>query len=223
MSFHDAIPDRDGWNTHKRESLFVNPYLEIQRVHVSSPARPEPFEWTVCHRKAGVVIAAQTPEGGFVMIRQERVPIRRTIWEFPAGQIDEATGHTWEAIVATGLRELQEETGYELAAGGVVAPMHHYVSSPGFTDEHCHQIWVRGAVPFQGDIGSYRQYLINHEVGHAIGYTTHEPCERNGALAPIMMQQTFSTSDNDAARFDPESVNPDGKTCRFNPWPYPIA
>jgi len=152
MSFHDAIPDRDGWNTHKRESLFVNPYLEIQRVHVSSPARPEPFEWTVCHRKAGVVIAAQTPEGGFVMIRQERVPIRRTIWEFPAGQIDEATGHTWEAIVATGLRELQEETGYELAAGGVVAPMHHYVSSPGFTDEHCHQIWVRGAVRVSGEL-----------------------------------------------------------------------
>jgi hypothetical protein len=83
--------------------------------------------------------------------------------------------------------------------------------------------WVRGAVPFQGDIGSYRQYLINHEVGHAIGYTTHEPCERNGALAPIMMQQTFSTSDNEATRFDPESVKPDGKTCRFNSWPYPIA
>ncbi len=83
--------------------------------------------------------------------------------------------------------------------------------------------WVRGAVPFQGDIGSYRQYLVNHEVGHAIGYTTHEPCDKNGGLAPIMMQQTFSTSDNDAARFDPGSVKPDGKTCRFNPWPYPIA
>ena len=83
--------------------------------------------------------------------------------------------------------------------------------------------WVRGAMPFQGDIGSYRQYLINHEVGHAMGYTTHEPCERNGALAPIMMQQTFSTSDNDASRFDPGSVQPDNKTCRFNAWPYPIA
>jgi len=147
MALHNSIPDEDGWDTHKRESLFVNPYLEILRVHVSSPSRPEPFEWTVCHRKAGVVIAAQTPEGGFVMIRQERVPIRQTIWEFPAGQIDEPTGHTWEAIVATGLRELQEETGYEMAPGGVVTPMHHYVSSPGFTDEHCHQIWVRGAVP----------------------------------------------------------------------------
>ena len=83
--------------------------------------------------------------------------------------------------------------------------------------------WVRGAVPFQGDIGSYRQYLVNHEVGHAIGYQHHEPCDNNGALAPVMMQQTFSTANNDAAKFDPEWVPADGKVCRFNPWPYPIA
>ena len=38
-----------------------------------------------------------------------------------------------------------------------------------------------------------------------------------------MMQQTFSTNNNDEARFDPDTVTPDGKTCRFNPWPYPIA
>lgn len=83
--------------------------------------------------------------------------------------------------------------------------------------------WVRGAVPFQGDVGSYRQYLINHEVGHAIGYEHHEPCDKSGSLAPVMMQQTFSTSDDDASRFDPDYVKADGKTCRFNPWPYPIA
>ena len=59
--------------------------------------------------------------------------------------------------------------------------------------------WVRGAVPFQGDVGSYRQYLINHEVGHAIGYQRHEPCGENGELAPVMMQQTFSTNNNDDA------------------------
>ncbi|WP_158015791.1 DUF3152 domain-containing protein [Mycobacterium basiliense] len=83
--------------------------------------------------------------------------------------------------------------------------------------------WVRGAVPFEGDIGSYRQYVINHEVGHAIGYLRHEACDKQGGLAPVMMQQTFSTSNDDAAQFDPDFVKADGKTCRFNPWPYPIA
>lgn len=83
--------------------------------------------------------------------------------------------------------------------------------------------WVRGAIPFQGDIGSYRQYLINHEVGHAIGYRHHEACDEDGALAPIMMQQTFSTANEDAAKFDPDRITSDGNTCRFNPWPYPIA
>ena len=77
--------------------------------------------------------------------------------------------------------------------------------------------WVRGAVPFQGDIGSYRQYLINHEVGHAIGYQQHEPCAENGALAPVMMQQTFSTSNNDDARFDPESVRPTARPAASTP------
>ncbi|WP_083864002.1 DUF3152 domain-containing protein [Nocardia exalbida] len=82
--------------------------------------------------------------------------------------------------------------------------------------------WVRGALAFEGDIGSYRQYLINHEVGHAIGYHQHQPCETDGGLAPVMMQQTFGTKNDDIASLDPHGVVPmDGKHCRFNPWPYP--
>ncbi|MCM6775685.1 DUF3152 domain-containing protein [Nocardia sp. CDC159] len=84
--------------------------------------------------------------------------------------------------------------------------------------------WVRGAVSFEGDIGSYRQYLINHEVGHAIGYHEHQPCGTDGGLAPVMMQQTFGTRNNDIAKLDPQGVVPmDGKKCRFNPWPYPTG
>ena len=82
--------------------------------------------------------------------------------------------------------------------------------------------WVRGAVSYQGDIGSYRQYLVNHEVGHAIGFRQHQPCASDGGLAPIMMQQTFGVADNDVSALDPQGVVPaDGRTCRFNPWPFP--
>lgn len=84
--------------------------------------------------------------------------------------------------------------------------------------------WVRGALPFQGDIGSYRQYLINHEVGHAIGYPEHVPCEEDGGLANVMMQQTLSTANDEIAQLDPGGVvQPDGLVCRYNPWPYPRA
>ncbi|MBC3185881.1 DUF3152 domain-containing protein [Corynebacterium sp. zg-331] len=82
--------------------------------------------------------------------------------------------------------------------------------------------WVRGATPFQGDVGSYRQYLINHEVGHGLGFAMHEPCGGNGELAPVMMQQTLSLNNSQLAGFDPDEVySDDNATCKYNPWPYP--
>ncbi|MBV8967089.1 MAG: DUF3152 domain-containing protein, partial [Mycobacteriaceae bacterium] len=91
---------------------------------------------------------------------------------------------------------LREGCGYEI-------PVETSCYNPAYGPQTQHRVfinearWVRGAVPFQGDVGSYRQYLINHEVGHAIGYARHEPCDDNGGLAPVMMQQTFSTADDD--------------------------
>ena len=97
-----------------------------------------------------------------------------------------------------------------------------------FSEEHGDRVlinesrWVRGAAPFNGDLGSYRQYVINHEVGHALGYAAHEPCPTNGELAPIMMQQTLSLNNAELFRVAPDEVYPDNAdTCLANPWPYP--
>ena len=138
MPFHSFTPDRHGWHTVKDETVFANGHLEVHSVTVTSPTRPEPFPWTVCHRKAAVVVAPRVADGRFILVRQERVPIRSTIWEFPAGQIDEATGQDAAAIEATGLRELQEESGYRLSPGGEVLSLGHFFPSCGFTDEHSH-------------------------------------------------------------------------------------
>jgi hypothetical protein len=85
--------------------------------------------------------------------------------------------------------------------------------------------WVRGAVAFDGDLASYRQYMVNHEVGHHFG-KSHRPCTVHGGPAPVMMQQTFSTSNDDIAKITagvPQgtTVPRDGKVCAPNPWPFP--
>jgi 8-oxo-dGTP pyrophosphatase MutT (NUDIX family) len=86
------------------------------------------------HRKAAVVVAPMTRQGTIFLIRQERIPIRETIWEMVSGQIDDQNADQDE-IKKVALRELREEAGYELAEDGELISLGHYFSSPGFTDE----------------------------------------------------------------------------------------
>ena len=74
-----------------------------------------------------------TAEEKFVLVRQERIPIRQTIWEMPAGQVDESCDPASLREVAQ--RELREETGYELSPAGELISLGEYFCSPGFTDE----------------------------------------------------------------------------------------
>lgn len=84
--------------------------------------------------------------------------------------------------------------------------------------------WVRGAKVFNGDVDTYRQYAINHEVGHALG-AGHLGCVTDGGLAPVMMQQSFGVSDdylfmiNQMDPHNSDAVPQDGKNCRPNAWP----
>ncbi|MGV9879726.1 DUF3152 domain-containing protein [Streptomyces sp. NPDC003006] len=75
--------------------------------------------------------------------------------------------------------------------------------------------WAQGAKTY-GDavqkaygsaIHPYRQMLINHEVGHRLGFN-HTDCTKDGDLAPVMQQQT-------------KFLDHDGIRCKANPWAFP--
>lgn len=110
---------------------------------VQTPSSQEARTWTTIRRKAAVVIAPMTREGKFLLIREERIPIRAAIWSMPAGQIDGDAEPNEKEIEAVALRELHEETGYDLSPSGEIIPLGYFFTSAGLTDEHCYFFLVR--------------------------------------------------------------------------------
>lgn len=141
------MQDVDGWETTSSETHFRNDHLSVATEQVRSLGRPEGREWTVVHRKRAVAIAAMTKEDKIILIRQERIPIRTAIWEVPAGQIDDPGDLNLDAMKKVALRELREETGYELAEGGALVQLGDYFTSPGLTDEHVYFFLARPVQP----------------------------------------------------------------------------
>jgi len=75
-----------------------------------------------------VAVLALDDDQQVLLIRQYRHPVRRLLWEIPAGLRDVAGEQPW----ATARRELLEEAGYRARDWQVLAD---YYTSPGFSTE----------------------------------------------------------------------------------------
>lgn len=137
----------DGWEIRAISTLFKDAHLEVFKEEVVPPGENRVRNWTVVRRKQAVVIAPVTKDGNFLLIHQARIPVRKFLWEFPAGQIDDSFEPEMELIRETALRELTEETGYSLAPGGDLIYLGHYYTSQGYSDETPHLFLARPVYP----------------------------------------------------------------------------
>ena len=162
-------------------------------------------------------------------LRRFRVAVEEGIDEDPDafGEFVDATlGHrqSWVASGQLRLQRVPDGAGYDftivLATTGTTARLcatagldvvGGHLPEGGVSCETGGQVVLnlsrwRLSVPQYVDAGVplevYRQMLVNHEVGHQLGYG-HEACPGEGEPAPVMQQQTLSLNG-----------------CEPNPWPY---
>jgi len=131
-----------------------------------------------------------------------------------AAEVDRTLGDTrsWIGNGRTGFRRV--------ASGGA---LHIILASPATVDRLCAPLntggyyscrrgskvilnvnrWTGATSWWPAPLKTYRRYLVNHEVGHYLGYG-HVSCPGSGRLAPVMQQQTISLGG-----------------CVANGWPYP--
>lgn len=99
------------WEEVHTEHIVKDKWIDFRKTCWRFPDGSEFEPYYNYSRKDYVVIVASDTEGNYLCVKQFRQGIRQVTTEFPAGAI-ESEGEREDAL-ATAMRELREETGYE--------------------------------------------------------------------------------------------------------------
>jgi ADP-ribose pyrophosphatase len=111
------------------DTVFQGSLLHVKRDQVRLPNGSETGREYIVHPGA-VLVVPVLDDGRLVFERQFRYPLRKAFIELPAGKIDPN-----EDPLATGQRELLEETGYTACEWRYLAALHPCI---GYSDEIIH-------------------------------------------------------------------------------------
>ncbi|MEU4362456.1 DUF3152 domain-containing protein [Promicromonospora sp. NPDC023987] len=177
------------------------------------------------------VVVEQKLSGKLVVASgSRRAPADGKVWRVQIA-VEKGLAVDPEVFAESVLATLNDPRGWNAADGSTFAwtdsaryDARVVLASPGTTDELCLPLdtigelscgieetavlnfkrWATGSQAWEST-PRYRQYLVNHEVGHVIGYR-HDVCAGEGEHATVMVQQTTTTSG-----------------CVPEPWPVPDA
>ena len=137
-------------------SVYRGRILDVREDTVRFPNGSQAILEIVRHRGAAAVLPVYRPEDcdsgtgpDVILLRQYRYAAGGTLWEAPAGKLDEG-----ESPEACAIRELEEEAG--VTANRLVR-LTTLLTTPGFSDERVHLFLAT-------DLEEGRQALEEHEV-----------------------------------------------------------
>lgn len=185
-------------------------------IRAASPTVRAPEGWLVASGN-GPVVGSGGPVVRYSVEVADGLERRQDPAQF-AAMVEDVLSHPRHGWTARGAHRLQRVDDPRVAHVRVL------LASPSHVDRRCAEAGLNtgsiyscwngrfaalnsdrwfGSVAHVPDLTLYRTYLVNHEVGHGLGYR-HRSCPAKGALAPVMMQLSKSTYG-----------------CRPNGWPYP--
>ena len=115
------------------EGLIVNVRMDAAELPNGKRVRRE-----VVEHPGGVTVAALTPDGELLFVRQFRYPYGEVLLEIPAGKLEKG-----EDPRDCGIRELKEETGAE---AGIFESLGIFYPSPGYSGEKIYMFLARDLV-----------------------------------------------------------------------------
>lgn len=117
------------------EKIFDGKIISVRVDTVEMPDGKLATREIVDH-PGGVGVVAVTDNDEIIMVKQFRKPIERSIYEVPAGKLDNGEEH-----LKCGIRELEEETGYKADDYTYLGAMY---PTPGFANEITHLYLATG-------------------------------------------------------------------------------
>lgn len=124
------------------EMIYKGSILNLRKDKVCVKDNRTSYREIIEHN-GGVAIAAITPEGKMVMVRQYRKAAEKAVLEVPAGKIENNEAHE-----LTAMRELKEETGY---TAGKVKFITSFYTSIGYSTEVIYLYYATELTPGETD------------------------------------------------------------------------
>lgn len=133
-----ALPDPiefPPWELLGEQRIEVNRFFAYRLDHVRLPSGAELTNFAYLDHPGAALVVPVTPDGNILLIRQYRHNLRQTLWEVPAGSLEDETPEE------NARKELREEIGGQAESLEFVA---RFFSSPGRSNAEMFVFLARG-------------------------------------------------------------------------------